>query len=286
MIDVRAVFQQDHRELAIEAMPSLLLPRKGRYGLLDYEKMFCPDLKSGNDIFDDARHRSRPGLHGRRAPGPVCRPRLAARWLRGSLRPSSTASCCGRIERPEAACATLSVTPHGQLPKNPAHFCPQIQCPRERPASIELSAPLRYTGCELRPRKLGPPRRRAPPPQAVPDYLQYIKGLMMSTTFDQVANIIAETCDIPRDRSRRTATPSTISGSTAWISSISRSPSTRRSGSSCRSSNGRRRSTTARRRPGSISCSKISRDRIDELVAAKMQRRAANRPPCALNISR
>jgi acyl carrier protein len=28
---------------------------------------------------------------------------------------------------------------------------------------------------------------------------QNIKGLMMSTTFDQVATIIAETCDIPRD---------------------------------------------------------------------------------------
>jgi phenol 2-monooxygenase len=52
VIDLRAVFQQDHRELAIEAMPSLLLPRKGRYGLLDYEKMFCPDLKSGHDVFD------------------------------------------------------------------------------------------------------------------------------------------------------------------------------------------------------------------------------------------
>jgi phenol 2-monooxygenase len=51
VIDVRAVFQQAHRELAIEAMPALLLPRKGRYGLRDYEKMFCPDLMGGNDIF-------------------------------------------------------------------------------------------------------------------------------------------------------------------------------------------------------------------------------------------
>jgi phenol 2-monooxygenase len=51
VIDVRAVFQQAHRELAIQAMPPLLLPPKGRYGLLDYEKMFCADLKSGNDIF-------------------------------------------------------------------------------------------------------------------------------------------------------------------------------------------------------------------------------------------
>ncbi|MFO1162226.1 MAG: FAD-binding monooxygenase [Reyranellaceae bacterium] len=51
VIDVRAVFQQAHRELALEAMPPLLLPAKGRYGLLDYEKMFCADTRSGNDVF-------------------------------------------------------------------------------------------------------------------------------------------------------------------------------------------------------------------------------------------
>ena len=52
VIDVRAIFQQGHRELRLEDMPALLLPQKGRYGLHDYEKMFCPDLKSRNDIFD------------------------------------------------------------------------------------------------------------------------------------------------------------------------------------------------------------------------------------------
>jgi len=52
VIDVRAIFQQGHRELAIEKMPALLLPRKGRHALIDYEKMFCPDLKNGDDIFD------------------------------------------------------------------------------------------------------------------------------------------------------------------------------------------------------------------------------------------
>jgi len=52
VIDVRAVFQQGHRALALEAMPAFLLPRKGRYGLIDYEKIFCPDLKSGQDVFD------------------------------------------------------------------------------------------------------------------------------------------------------------------------------------------------------------------------------------------
>ena len=36
-------------------------------------------------------------------------------------------------------------------------------------------------------------------PRHPENYLQYIKGLVMSTTFDQVATIIAETCDIPRD---------------------------------------------------------------------------------------
>lgn len=52
VIDVRAIFQQGHRELALQEMPPFLLPRKGRYGLVDYEKMFCPDLKSGDDIFE------------------------------------------------------------------------------------------------------------------------------------------------------------------------------------------------------------------------------------------
>jgi phenol 2-monooxygenase len=52
VIDVRAVFQQGHRELALEAMPAFLLPRKGRLGLRDYEKMFCADLRSGCDIFN------------------------------------------------------------------------------------------------------------------------------------------------------------------------------------------------------------------------------------------
>ena len=52
VIDVRVVFQQGHRELAVEALHPFLLPRKGRYELRDYEKIFCPDLKRGADIFD------------------------------------------------------------------------------------------------------------------------------------------------------------------------------------------------------------------------------------------
>ena len=51
VIDVRAIFQQGHRDLVIGSMPSLLLPQKGRFGLRDYEKMYCSDPKSGRDIF-------------------------------------------------------------------------------------------------------------------------------------------------------------------------------------------------------------------------------------------
>ena len=52
LIDIRAVFQLTQSSLALEALPELLLPRKGKYGLIDYEKVFCPDTSSGRDIFD------------------------------------------------------------------------------------------------------------------------------------------------------------------------------------------------------------------------------------------
>ena len=47
MIDVRAVFQQGHREIDLGDMPPALLPRKGPLGLIDHEKMFCPDPRPG-----------------------------------------------------------------------------------------------------------------------------------------------------------------------------------------------------------------------------------------------
>jgi phenol 2-monooxygenase len=52
VFDVRAVLQQEHRRVAIGDMPTVLRPTKGRYGLVDYEKVFCPDLKDGRDIFE------------------------------------------------------------------------------------------------------------------------------------------------------------------------------------------------------------------------------------------
>jgi phenol 2-monooxygenase len=35
----------------VESMPAALRPRKGRFGLLDAEKVFCPDPKA-DDVFD------------------------------------------------------------------------------------------------------------------------------------------------------------------------------------------------------------------------------------------
>jgi phenol 2-monooxygenase len=52
VIDVRAIFQQPHRDLQLGAMPALLAPAKGLFGLVDYEKVFCPDLDPQQDIFD------------------------------------------------------------------------------------------------------------------------------------------------------------------------------------------------------------------------------------------
>ena len=52
VIDVRAVFQQSHRDLPVAQLPGILLPRKGCFGLIDYEKVYCPDLRQGPDIFD------------------------------------------------------------------------------------------------------------------------------------------------------------------------------------------------------------------------------------------
>ncbi|WP_111497546.1 FAD-binding monooxygenase [Marinobacter bohaiensis] len=52
VIDVRAVFQASHRDMDASDLPELLHPHKGRYGLVDHEKSFCPDLKNGQDIYD------------------------------------------------------------------------------------------------------------------------------------------------------------------------------------------------------------------------------------------
>lgn len=52
VIDVRVVFQQHHQSFSVPDFPEFLWPAKGRYGLRDYEKMFCAPLRHGEDIFD------------------------------------------------------------------------------------------------------------------------------------------------------------------------------------------------------------------------------------------
>ena len=51
IIDFRAVFQTNHRNMQIETLPRALLPKKGRYGLIDYEKAFTT-VQGPSDIFD------------------------------------------------------------------------------------------------------------------------------------------------------------------------------------------------------------------------------------------
>jgi phenol 2-monooxygenase len=68
VIDTRAVFQQHHRDVEIGSLPSLLLPRKGRFGLIDYEKVFTAPLATGDDIY------ARRGIDRDRGAAVVVRP--------------------------------------------------------------------------------------------------------------------------------------------------------------------------------------------------------------------
>lgn len=52
LISVYAVFQQRHHDIEFEQMPEILKPEIGKYGLKDYEKMYCPDFKNSNDIYE------------------------------------------------------------------------------------------------------------------------------------------------------------------------------------------------------------------------------------------
>lgn len=52
VIDVRVVIGADHREVPLETLPALALPRKGALGLIDYEKAFCADPAPGRDIYE------------------------------------------------------------------------------------------------------------------------------------------------------------------------------------------------------------------------------------------
>jgi acyl carrier protein len=77
---------------------------------------------------------------------------------------------------------------------------------------------------------------------------------MMSSTYDQIANIIAETCDIPRD----TIKPESHAIDDLGIDSLDfldiAFAIDKAFGIKMPLENGPRRSTTARRRPSSTSC--------------------------------
>ncbi len=51
LLDVRAVFQQSHKDVNLELVPEIMFPRKGKFGLKDYEKVFCA-IPGDGDIFD------------------------------------------------------------------------------------------------------------------------------------------------------------------------------------------------------------------------------------------
>ncbi|KND59679.1 Salicylate hydroxylase [Candidatus Burkholderia verschuerenii] len=51
VFDLRAIVQQPHREVRLDELPALLLPRKGCHGLIDYEKTLSSD--AATDIFDE-----------------------------------------------------------------------------------------------------------------------------------------------------------------------------------------------------------------------------------------
>jgi phenol 2-monooxygenase len=53
VIEVLVVFQQGYRDINLQDLPGFFYPAKGRYRLHDYEKLFCPNLDKGSDIFDD-----------------------------------------------------------------------------------------------------------------------------------------------------------------------------------------------------------------------------------------
>lgn len=52
VIDLRCVLQLHHHNVSVSDLPSAFRPKKGRFGLVDYEKAFCVDHLSGKDIYD------------------------------------------------------------------------------------------------------------------------------------------------------------------------------------------------------------------------------------------
>jgi phenol 2-monooxygenase len=51
VIDFRAILQTSHRQMERTDLHAMLRPRKGRYGLEDFEKVFCVDHTPGKNIY-------------------------------------------------------------------------------------------------------------------------------------------------------------------------------------------------------------------------------------------
>ncbi len=50
VFDIRAIFQQPHQSLSMDALPELLWPCKGQFGLRDYEKPSAPIRRPATSI--------------------------------------------------------------------------------------------------------------------------------------------------------------------------------------------------------------------------------------------
>lgn len=52
VFDVKVVYQQSYEQVDLGVVPPIFLPRVGRYGLIDYEKVYAVDAKRG-DFFEE-----------------------------------------------------------------------------------------------------------------------------------------------------------------------------------------------------------------------------------------
>jgi len=111
----------------------------------------------------------------------------------GSRSALRTAQNPGRVLMGRRDCVRIS-TPHSWYFRPRRLVCPKILSRRYRPPPLNSGqrSDIRALDSGWR---IGHSGRSGRLPHGSGIYRQYIKGLVMSSTFDQVATIIAETCD-------------------------------------------------------------------------------------------
>ncbi len=122
VIDVRAVFQQGHRDLKVEELPSMLLPRKGCFGLIDYEKAYCPDLEETVPTSSIcAASTARRARWSSSVPTSTCR--TCCRWTRMTNSLPSSADSCWELRHDHGnRCRARSPAPaHGGVDRVAGH---------------------------------------------------------------------------------------------------------------------------------------------------------------------